>query len=293
MDTFWGLSGTAWTAIYTLLTAGLLAVAIIAALYAHRQWRISRQQAAEARRAQLEAMRPYVIVSAPPMEGAVHLFNLSVKNIGVRPAQNVRVTLDPPPLRAKPGPAGLIADIKMLNEPISLIPPGHELTCFYDTQLERAGRDDLPKSHRALVTYEDMSGTKYEEQMVIDLEVLKGTSFIDLRTVNDVAKELKRIREQLGRSPLLDRRASVEVAAVVETRPEHLKRVAHDEYVDNIKLLHRIRRFRPDDTRQIELLEASIAAYEAEHPSTSARRRPAVTRVRRSHPRRRSAAGRL
>lgn len=269
MDTFWGLSGTAWTAIYTLLTAGLLAVAIIAALYAHRQWRISREQAVEARRAQLEAMRPYVIVNAPPMEGAMHLFNLSVKNIGLRPAQNVRVTLDPPPLRAKPGPAGLIADIKMLNEPISLIPPGHELTCFYDTQLERAGRDDLPTSHRVLVTYEDMSGTHYEEQMVIDLEALKGTSFIDLKTTNDVAKELKRIREQLARSSLLDRQATVEVAAVVESRSEHLHRVAHEEYMGNIKLLHRLRGLRSADTRQIERLEASIAAYEAEHPRES------------------------
>ena len=31
MDTFWGLSATAWTAIYTLLTLGLLLVAVIAA----------------------------------------------------------------------------------------------------------------------------------------------------------------------------------------------------------------------------------------------------------------------
>ena len=32
-DTFWGMSATGWTAYYTLLTAGLLLVAIAAALY--------------------------------------------------------------------------------------------------------------------------------------------------------------------------------------------------------------------------------------------------------------------
>ena len=43
-DTFWGLSGTAWTGIYTLLTAGLLAVAVVAALYAKRQWESARRR---------------------------------------------------------------------------------------------------------------------------------------------------------------------------------------------------------------------------------------------------------
>ena len=47
-ETFWGLSSTDWTAIYTLLTAGLLITAVVAALYAHHQWRLSRAQAEEA-----------------------------------------------------------------------------------------------------------------------------------------------------------------------------------------------------------------------------------------------------
>lgn len=62
-DTFWGLSTTDWTAIMALLTAGLLATAVAAAFYAGRQVWLARQQAEEARRAQAEASRPYVVVT--------------------------------------------------------------------------------------------------------------------------------------------------------------------------------------------------------------------------------------
>lgn len=44
METFLNLSGTAWTGIYTLLTGGLLGVAIVAAWYAKRQWDVARDQ---------------------------------------------------------------------------------------------------------------------------------------------------------------------------------------------------------------------------------------------------------
>jgi hypothetical protein len=48
-DTFWGLSATAWTGFTTLLTAGLLGVAVVAAIYAHRQWKSAREQINAAR----------------------------------------------------------------------------------------------------------------------------------------------------------------------------------------------------------------------------------------------------
>jgi len=92
-DSFWGLSATAWTGIYTLLTAGLLAVAVVAALYAKRKWNSTRQQLMETRQAELEARRPYVIVTIEPSETSRHLFDLVVRNIGQRPAESVSIVI--------------------------------------------------------------------------------------------------------------------------------------------------------------------------------------------------------
>lgn len=90
-----GLSGTSWTGIYTLITFGLLVIAVMAALYAKQQWQIGREQAEDARKAQVEASRPYVVVTIEPSGASQHLFDLVVKNIGQRPALRVCVTLDP------------------------------------------------------------------------------------------------------------------------------------------------------------------------------------------------------
>lgn len=277
---FWGLSGTAWTAIYTLLTAGLLVTAIVAALYARRQWLGARAQVDEARKAQLEAIRPYVIVTAPPSATAPHmLFNLSIENVGARPALDVRVRLDPPPRRAEEDEKTVypMASAKMLNEPISLLAPGQSMTCYYDSVIERKDRDDLPSFHRAYVTYEDFSGNQYQEEMVVDLEALRGNEFIRERTVHDVAEELKQIRNQLKSTSLLARKAHVDVAAVVESHSGRADRVAHQSHLNNIELLRNIQQIAPHDSQAIGVYEKRIADYEATRSSKPTAQRPMVT----------------
>lgn len=49
-DTFLSLSATAWTAIYDFLTLGLLIVAVVAAIYAKRQWTGTRDKIEQERR---------------------------------------------------------------------------------------------------------------------------------------------------------------------------------------------------------------------------------------------------
>jgi hypothetical protein len=168
-DTFWGLSATSWTGIYTLLTAGLLAVAVVAALYAKGQWDSARQQIDEARKAELEARRPYVIVTVEPSEATRHLFDLVVRNIGRRPAESVSITLDPPPVRARETDGYKLSDAKMLKEPVAMIAPGQEMRALYDSHIERNGRDDLPTSHKVMLSYRDSSGHEYTGTSIIDI----------------------------------------------------------------------------------------------------------------------------
>lgn len=148
MDITLGLDVTAWTAIYAYLTAGLLLVAVIAAVYAHRQWKGAREAAAEQRRAQVEAMRPYVTVTVEPGLTSLQMFDILVRNIGQRPAEKVRIEIDPPPVRAREMHEADIqmANMRMLNEPMALLAPGQEIRAFYDNILDRQERKDLPPS---------------------------------------------------------------------------------------------------------------------------------------------------
>lgn len=266
METFWGLSTTAWTAIYTLLTAGLLVVAIAAALYARRQWKASREQIVDARRAQLEASRPYVIVTAEATVAAKNLFDLSVKNIGQRPAFNVTLRLDPPPAAASPTPGYEMDRLKMLKEPIAMIAPDQDMRAFWDSYAERLGRSDLPQSHEVSVVYSDSSGNCYTEDSVIDLAAMEGATYVGSKSVHDIGKTLDRIAKTLNEAPILSRTRRAEVLTITETRKANEDRRVRRDYERLLTTLESTRRWNRSDPKQIAELEAKVARFEAAHP---------------------------
>lgn len=243
-DAFWGLSATAWTGIYTLLTAGLLAVAIVAALYAKRQWKIARDQIDEMRKAELESRRPYVIVTVEASKTSRHLFDLVVRNIGQRPAERVSISLDPPPACASEIVGYEISNAKMLKHPVAMIAPGQEMRAFYDSYIEREGRDDLPNTHQVQLTYQDSSGREYKEASVIDIYAMRGTTFIDVKTVHDVAKSLAEIQKTIERASVLGRKGTIDAEVSVENRVEQQRRLDRERAKSKIEHEERIRRLR-------------------------------------------------
>jgi hypothetical protein len=221
VDEFWGLSGTAWTGIYTVITFGLLLVAVVAAIYARKQW-------VEGRKARREATRPYVIVTVEPSGANNQLFDLVVRNIGKRPALDVEVNLKPPPKRARETPGHEVAKAKMLNEPIAMIAPGQVLRAYYDSHIERNGVKGLPEEHAVSLNYRDSSKRKYKESAALDIEAMKGTMQANVQTVHDISKTLKSIQQTLSGASALQRDGGVRVEASVETRRAQKRRFARE-----------------------------------------------------------------
>lgn len=261
MDVFWGLSSTGWTAIYTLLTAGLLVVAVVAAWYAKRQWVASRESVEDARRAARETTRPYVIVTIEPTATSRHLFDLCVRNIGQRPALDVSVKLDPPPVRASEVAGLEIAKVKMLTEPIKMLAPGQELRAFYDSHIERADAEGVPSDHKVSLTYRDSSDYLYTEGSVLDLEAMRGAMFTEEKTIHHVAKRMEEVVKVLKTSSVLSRRGALIVDATTESRLDRDAQEEHDEYERNVNHLAIIRQAAPSDPSVADL-EHRIAKYE-------------------------------
>lgn len=222
MDEFWGLSSTAWTGIYTLITFGLLVVAVAAATYARNQW-------VEARNASKEASRPYVIVTTEPSGASQQLFDLVVTNIGRRPAMDVTIKLDPLPRRVRETPGHELAKAKMLNEPIAMIAPAQELRAFYDSHIDRNGVNNVPSIHQVSLKYRDSSGDEYSESSVVDIEAMKGTMHASVQTIHDIGKTLQKVEKIFRDASILKRAGEVSVEAAVESRPERRRRGAEEE----------------------------------------------------------------
>ncbi len=198
MERFWGLSGIAWTAIYTLLTFGLLVVAVWAAVYAKRQWEVAQQGLVDVRRAEMETTRPFVIVQVEHLRSDRRAFDLVVRNIGRRPAFDVTVKLTPPPQRSREDSTPM-SELRMLNEPISMIAPGQDLRTLWDDHADRHSTD-LPWRHAVALSYRDSLGNRFDEEAVLDLAAMCGIQWQTELTIHDAAKSLGEMTAQMKRA---------------------------------------------------------------------------------------------
>lgn len=262
MDQFLGLTATGWTAIYTFLTLGLLVTAIAAARYAHAQWRVARVQMDDARLAEREASRPYVIVTIESWPSDRSIFDLAVANIGRRPALGVSVRLDPPPARARETEGVEIAKVKMLTEPIAMLAPGQSIRSFYDDHAERGGVEGLPVLHRVYLAYQDSSGVEYREESVLDLEAERGSLFVQEKTLHHLVQSVEAIRLTLRGASVLARNGTVSVDAAVEPRSERERREADELQARRVSALDIIKAATPDDPMVAEL-EKKVAEGDA------------------------------
>lgn len=276
METFWGLSVTAWTAIYTILTALLVITAWVAAAIAWGQWRASREAVKEARRAQLEASRPYVIVTVEPTAVARNMFDLSVKNIGKRPAMDVRVHLDPAPVSADSTPGFGIDEVKMLKEPIRMIAPGQDMRAYWDDHHVRSSRDDLLSVYQVALFYSDSSGVVYREDSALDLKAMDGAIYVNSKNIHDIGVALAKIATKLEHAPILSRNARAEVMAVIEALEASEFRKARRTYKELCSLLQSAKECVHSDPKQIAELEAKKARLLEIFPSLKRDESPAV-----------------
>lgn len=259
METLIGLlpdTAEGWTAAFT---GGLLVTAVLTAWYARRQWNSSRKHHKEQVKAQAEAIRPYVLVTVETSKAAFNLFDLVIRNLGKRPAVEVEITLDPPPIRAREmqEPEIQMKNMKMLNEPMSLLAPEQEIRAFYDNHLDRKNRTDLPTVHTAKVKYKDMSGSTYVSEFTLDVIALKGMSQTTVGTTHEIYKALAKISKTINSAAVMQRNPDLTVHAVTESKAHHELRDLDDRAAwakGSLKFSQQLTRGKHDGEYETDLL---------------------------------------
>ena len=122
-----------------------------------------------------------------------------------------------------------MANAKMLTHPIEMVAPSQEMRAFYDSHIERSGKEDLPTSHEVRLHYEDGLGNHYNESSILDLEAMKGTMYTSVKTVHDIGQTLEKIERALRNASLLQRSGFLNVDAATEDRAVRDERVAAEE----------------------------------------------------------------
>jgi hypothetical protein len=207
-----GLEPETWDVIGTLVTVGTLPLAATAALIAALQYRHNRKIRAD-------QTRPYIVIFAEPSPVSRKFIDIVIRNLGSTAARDLSITIDPPLVRAQDEDAYPAMAARVFREPIPMWPPGYHLRMFFDSHIDRHGKD-LPSRHVATLSYSDGRGGQWREEMIVDLDLGKGMLYTDVFGEHHTAKALRGIEKTLARAPLLHG----EVKATIASRDEREER---------------------------------------------------------------------
>ena len=167
-----------------LLTIALAFCAIVSCVLAYKNIKIMKD-------CEVERARPIVV-----LEAIVDLpsYLVRIRNTGLTAARNVTFDLSPSVVYCFNSWKG--KSIGFLNRTIEFLPPNYvfqtSLGMFNDIE---AYNPYL--MHKGFVRYEDASGRRYKESIVLDFSIFKDIAFPGRKTTNDLGVELEKIRKAI------------------------------------------------------------------------------------------------
>jgi len=163
---------------------GTLVVYVVIAKYA-------KGQLDQAERIRIEQSRPYVIAEFVPG----FLIHFRVRNIGTTLARSVRISWNEwPESSLRESVWSNREKFTLFRSGVPSLAPHQEIQTLFDSFVAR-NEKGLPMSYTVTVSYSDSAGRGYEEEFLLDLNVYLGLEQVDVKTVHDVAKELKKIAD--------------------------------------------------------------------------------------------------
>ena len=136
-----------------------------------------------------ERNRPSLVFTIEPVKTV--LVEAKVRNVGISTAHNISIETDPEISNLKKG-----REVKFLSEDIPSLAPGAELSTIMGSFNEFLEKIDN-KSVSGFIKYQRLDGKEYKEDFNIDLSVYKGLASIREKGIDDIAKELEKIRKQI------------------------------------------------------------------------------------------------
>ena len=146
--------------VFAILTCAYLFTTSLMARRMRQSNDLVREQLAQARTAERERARPYLVFD---LESRRRLMYAVLRNIGETPAFGVRIDVDPP-LRNN----AMKRESSLTQHVIEMVAPHREFTDVLNGSPGFYSEYESPK-FKIRMTYSDGAGTEYDEHMVIDM----------------------------------------------------------------------------------------------------------------------------
>jgi len=172
-------------AVLTFVIAGL------ALLYARRQVAEARASRSLAQELEVERAQPYVVAYTEPSGATPVIIDLVVRNYGATAATDVRISLNPWPMR-RASADGKPEKVE-IPDVIPVLAPGQEWRTMWDSGIARKD-SDLPDRHAGKVTFRGIKGVKRESDVVLDWTIYRSRRWVEVRGIHDAAVALREMK---------------------------------------------------------------------------------------------------
>lgn len=170
-------------------------VTISTIVYAILTWRL----VSETRRMREVQTEPKIQVTLKPMEVAINIVRLHIRNIGLGPATNVKFC--PRVLAGGDAATTLLEEFTQTNffkSGLSYFGPGQELYSGY-TQMNQDTNAKLESIFIFDLEYNSATGKKYKDRVIVDMSEQKGMYQLGTPNLYSIAQSLKKIQEEFSR----------------------------------------------------------------------------------------------
>lgn len=190
-----------------LTATATVAVTALTFVLAKESWQLRLLQIAQIRELELESIRPNVSVHLEPSHVGVNFMNVKVANLGKGIARQVSFELidrdGAPVLPQQSRVADKFFKLAVFRKGVQSLGVNQAITSFLFSvpQLSREIGGNIFNQYIGIRTsFHDVEGNHYANECSIDFSEFEGITELDGSPIYNISTELKKIREQLGRS---------------------------------------------------------------------------------------------
>lgn len=185
--------------VMALLTAVYVVATFVIAYMAKRSNDLARSNIDTLTKLEKERLKPAII---PEILADFPFFSVRVVNQGQTTALEIRFELTPKLRIVLGGPNSNPKEkaerpIGFIENGIASLPPGSVLSSTIGTfdRIKEACPDLM---YHGKVTYRDREGTRYEDEVLLDVRHYEGCLHVDRKSIHDVAKRLEEIKSEIN-----------------------------------------------------------------------------------------------
>jgi hypothetical protein len=159
---------------------------------------LTRSLVSETKKMREVQTEPRIEITLRPLDYAINIVRLHVRNIGLGPATNVKFTSNV--TSGGEGAEKLLGEFNKANflkMGLKYFGPGHDLYSGY-TQITKDFEAKIGAVLTYGITYESVTGNKYSNQITIDISELKGMNQLGKPNLYAIAQSIEAIQKEFS-----------------------------------------------------------------------------------------------